>query len=209
MICRRLLRHSLEFTVVNIYFQERIHTQMARVNSYRAHEWSPSYFIVNMCHWVHGNDVASFFGLYLQGNQTNTASQSQTLYRLLKGWTFWPLPDSPQAHVYTVNQTLSSVVMSDIFRRMMTSCHGNVFCITGPLWGGPQVTGAFPTQKTAIGSSEVSFDACLNKKLSKHSNCWWFKLHGSHFYRITQKCLSKDALQKTYISLQPTRCPWF
>ena len=131
MICRWLFRHNLEFTFVTIYLPERVHTHMARVNSYKAHDWGPSYFIVNMCHWVHGNYVASLFGLYLHGNQTNTASQPQTLYRLLKGWTFCPLPDSPQAHVYTVNQTLSSVVMSDIFRRMMTSWHGNVFCITG------------------------------------------------------------------------------
>ena len=42
---------------------------------------------------------------------------------------------------------------------MMTSSNGNVFRVTGPLWGNQPVTGGFPLTK----ASDVIFDLRLNK----------------------------------------------
>ena len=45
---------------------------------------------------------------------------------------------------------------------MMILRHGNVFRITGPLWGEPPVTGGFPSQ-TVFRRFDVTFDANMNK----------------------------------------------
>ena len=52
---------------------------------------------------------------------------------------------------------------------MMTSSNGNIFRVTGPLWGEPLVTGRFPSQRPETWSFDVFFDGRLNKKLSKQS----------------------------------------
>ena len=36
-----------------------------------------------------------------------------------------------------------------MMHNMMTSWHGNIFCITGPLWGSSTVTGWFPSQRAS------------------------------------------------------------
>ena len=41
------------------------------------------------------------------------------------------------------------------------------------------VTGEFPAQRPVTRSFDVSFDLCLNKRLSKHSWGWWFETSSS------------------------------
>ena len=53
---------------------------------------------------------------------------------------------------------------------MMTSSNGNIFRVTGPLWGNPPVTGGFPPPVTR--SFDVFFDLRLNKRLSKRCSLW-------------------------------------
>ena len=57
---------------------------------------------------------------------------------------------------------------------MMTSSNGNIFHVTGPLWG--EFTGEFPSQRPVMWSFDVFFDVCLNKHLSKTLRCWWFEM---------------------------------
>ena len=52
---------------------------------------------------------------------------------------------------------------------MMTASKGNIFCITGSLWGNPPVTGGFTSQKAVSRRFDVFFDLLLNKRLSKQS----------------------------------------
>ena len=57
----------------------------------------------------------------------------------------------------------------------MTSSNGNIFHVTGPLWGEFTGPGEFPTQRPVTRSFDVFFDLRLNKRLSKHSWGWWFE----------------------------------
>ena len=77
--------------------------------------------------------------------------------------------------------------------RMMTSSNGNIFRVTGPFCGqftgqmetssallalsvgNSPVAGEFPSQRTVTRSFDVSFDPCLNKRLSKKSRRRWFE----------------------------------
>ena len=34
----------------------------------------------------------------------------------------------------------------------------------------------FPSQRPVTRSFDIFFDLCLNKRLSKHSRCWWFQM---------------------------------
>ena len=56
----------------------------------------------------------------------------------------------------------------------MTWSNGNFFCVTGPLWGNPSVTGGFPAQRQLTQSFVVFFDLRLNKRMSKQSRRRWF-----------------------------------
>ena len=57
----------------------------------------------------------------------------------------------------------------------MTSSNGNIFRVTGPLYG--EFTGHrwIPSQRLMTQSFAVFFDLCLNKRLSKQSWGWWFE----------------------------------
>ena len=46
---------------------------------------------------------------------------------------------------------------------MMTSSNGNIFHVTGFLWGEFTVTGEFPTQMPVTRSFDVFFDLRLNQ----------------------------------------------
>ena len=50
---------------------------------------------------------------------------------------------------------------------MMMSSNWNIFRVTGPLCGESPITGEFPFQRPVLRSFDVSFDLCLNKRLSK------------------------------------------
>ena len=58
---------------------------------------------------------------------------------------------------------------------MMMSWNGNIFRVTGPLWGELPVTGEFPSQRPVMWSFDVSFDLRLNKRLGKQPLGWWFE----------------------------------
>ena len=52
---------------------------------------------------------------------------------------------------------------------MMTSSNGNIFRVTGHLFG------EFPAQRPVTQSFDGSFDMHQNKRLSKQSRGWWFE----------------------------------
>ena len=52
-----------------------------------------------------------------------------------------------------------------------TSSNGNIFRVNGHLC--EEFTGEFPAQRPVSRSSDVFFDLCLNKRLSKQSWGWW------------------------------------
>ena len=58
---------------------------------------------------------------------------------------------------------------------MMTSSNGNIFRVTGPLWGEPPVTDGFYSQRPVTQRFEVFFDPRMNKRLSKQSRRRWFE----------------------------------
>ena len=59
---------------------------------------------------------------------------------------------------------------------MMTTSNGNIFHVTGPLWGEFTGPGEFPSQWPVRQSFDVFFDLCLNKRLSKQLKHQWFKM---------------------------------
>ena len=58
---------------------------------------------------------------------------------------------------------------------MMTSSNGNIFRVTGPLFGEFTGPGEFLTQRPVTRSFDVYFDLRLNKRLCKQSWGWWFE----------------------------------
>ena len=78
---------------------------------------------------------------------------------LLKGPVMWPF----MQEIHWISST------------MMTSSNGNIFRITGHLFG--EFTGPrwIPTQRPVTQSFDVFFDLRLNKQLSKQSCGWWFE----------------------------------
>ena len=61
----------------------------------------------------------------------------------------------------------------------MTSSNGNIFRVTGPLWGA--VTSGFPSQRPATQSFDV--DLRPNKWLNKQSRRRWFETQSQSFWR--------------------------
>ena len=60
-------------------------------------------------------------------------------------------------------------------RYMMTSSNGNIFRVTGPLYGEFTGPGEFPTQRPVTRSFDVFFDLRLNKRLSRQPWGWWLE----------------------------------
>ena len=58
---------------------------------------------------------------------------------------------------------------------MINSSNGNIFRITGPLWGEFTSHQWIPPKRSAMRSFDVFFDVCLNKRLTKPSRRRWFK----------------------------------
>ena len=78
----------------------------------------------------------------------------------------------------------------------MTSSNGNIFRVTGPLFGEFTGPGEFPTQRPVTWSFDVFFDVRLNKRLSKQPQGWWFETQSWSLWRhcnvlriINQKAL--------------------
>ena len=66
---------------------------------------------------------------------------------------------------------------------LLTSSNGNIFRVTGPLWGNSPVPGQFPAQRPVMRSFHVFFELCLNKRLSKQSWGWWFETPSCPLWR--------------------------
>ena len=69
-------------------------------------------------------------------------------------------------------------------RYMMTSSNGNIFRVTGPLWG--EFTGHRWIPRTTASDAEFwyfSLDLRLIKRLSKHSWGWWFETPSCSLWR--------------------------
>ena len=62
-----------------------------------------------------------------------------------------------------------------ITRIMMTSANGNIFRVTGPLWGESCGPRWIPLIKANGTGFDVFFDLRLNKQFSKQSRRQWFE----------------------------------
>ena len=59
---------------------------------------------------------------------------------------------------------------------MRTSWNGNIFHVTGPLWGESIGHWWLPWQRPVMRSIDFFFDQCLNKRLSKQSRGQWSEM---------------------------------
>ena len=66
---------------------------------------------------------------------------------------------------------------------MMTSSNGNISASLALCAGNSPDIGEFPAQKPMTRSFDVSFDLRMNKRLSKHSWCWWFETPSRTLWR--------------------------
>ena len=63
---------------------------------------------------------------------------------------------------------------------MMTSSNGYIFRVCE---GNPPISGDLRSHRPATHGFRVFFDLPLNKRLSKHSWCWWFETPASSLWR--------------------------
>ena len=82
---------------------------------------------------------------------------------------------------------------------MMTSSNGNIFRVTGHLFG--EFTGERWIHRTKA-SGDVCFHLCQNKRLSKQSWGWWFETPSSSLWRHRNERLRKHATTSTWQMLQ-------
>ena len=82
--------------------------------------------------------------------------------------------DYSQCSIYKL-QAMIRLPMVSTCGTMMTSSNGNIFRVTGPLWGEFTGPGEFPTQRPVTRSFDVFSDLRLNKRLSKQPSGWWFE----------------------------------
>ena len=62
---------------------------------------------------------------------------------------------------------------------MMTSSNGNIFRVTGPLWGNSVVTGEFPARRPVTRSFDVFFD--LHKRWVNTRESGDLRCHRAHY----------------------------
>ena len=86
-----------------------------------------------------------------------------------------------QPHLTKCNKYIPTETSSTM--SMTTSPNGNIFRITGSLWGNPPVTGGFSSQRPVMRSFDVFFYLRLNKWLSKQSRHQWFKTPSRSLWR--------------------------
>ena len=80
---------------------------------------------------------------------------------------------------YKIQPSTSSVHNSwDVlyFQVMMMSSNGNIFRITGPLWGESTSYQWIPLAKAVMQCFDAFFDLHPNKRLCKQSRCRWFEM---------------------------------
>ena len=71
-------------------------------------------------------------------------------------------------------------------RFMMTSSNGNIFRVTGPLWGDSTGDRWISLTKAVTPSFQIFFDLCMNKRLSKQSRRRWFETPSCSLWRDCQ-----------------------
>ena len=126
------------------------------------------------------------------------------------------------------NCRLSQMVIIVSVHRMLTmitSSNGNIFRVTGPLWGNSPVTGGFPSLRSVTRSVDIISD--LNKRwannrdadsLWRHYNdfrglpfAWrWWILMGAHRSWLVRNCpyfCCHDTQQ--WYSVGRLKCPYF
>ena len=64
---------------------------------------------------------------------------------------------------------------------MKVTSNGNVFRVTGPLWGEPPVTDRFPSQRPATRSFDIFFDLRLNKRIRNNRDAGDLRRHRAHY----------------------------
>ena len=74
---------------------------------------------------------------------------------------------------------------------MMTSSNGNIFRVTGHLWGNSPVSGEFLAQRPVTRSFDIVFELRLNKRLSKQSR--GLRRYRAH-YDVSVMCTAYIAL---------------
>ena len=67
-------------------------------------------------------------------------------------------------------KNVESLLLNLFVQSIMTSWHGNAFCVLALWERNPPVTGGFPSHRASIAGFDVSFNVNLNKTLNKQSN---------------------------------------
>ena len=95
---------------------------------------------------------------------------------------------------------------------MMMSANGNIFRVTGHLWG--EFTGHrwIPTQRPVMRSFDISFDLRLNKRLSKQSWGWWYETSSCSLWRHcsdigTKRLISDRCIKSASICYATNQSP--
>ena len=116
--------------------------------------------------------------------RTNTSILYDCINEALICWSFYVI------HLQAIEMQTRILVMNRVFQMkhmpknlcpiilycvMMTSSNGNIFRVTGALFGEFTGLGEFPAQKPVTRSFDVFFDLCPNKRLSKQPRGWWFE----------------------------------
>ena len=81
------------------------------------------------------------------------------------------------AHKASIESPMSSTFLRvQQLCPMITSSTGNIFRVTGPLWGNSPVTGEFPAQRPVTRSFDVFFNLRLHKRWGL-----WLRRHRAHY----------------------------
>ena len=102
-------------------------------------------------------------------------------YLLANGAHFCSIPNvfRSEQMLYCLWISFSKCIFFKQNYRMRRSWNGNIFRVTGHLWGDPPVTDRFPSQR----SMTRSFDLRLNKCLSKQPRRRWFETPSRSLWR--------------------------
>ena len=87
--------------------------------------------------------------------------------------------DKRAAGVMTKQSTIQRIYVQFV----LMSSNGNIFRVTGHLWGESTYHRWIPLTKPVTRSFHVFFDVCLNKRLNKQFICRWFWTPRRSFWR--------------------------
>ena len=141
-------------------------------------------------------------GHFVQGEMSYTDSACEVLIMLpqcdmaVDDWLPWYLVfllrNLSHMSIMTGNGHIKFFLSSWMNCNMMASSNGNIFHVTGPLWGKPPVTGGFPSQKLVTWSFDVFFDLHLNKQMSKYWWGWWFETPSRSLWGHCNECIENN-----------------